>query len=727
MLADRDAQMIQDIAGVTDENMGRRPNANSGIAIERRQDQGSSSRRRSSTTTASPTRCRARRRSLIEQFYTAKKVVRIVGDKKPIEWLPINASTSNGQPLNDITANEADFIVSEQDFRASLRQAQAETLMEMLGKLAPVMPQAAMNLLDLVVDHVGHPEQGRVAVKRIREINGQTDPTKKPTPEAARMKQKAQAMAQESSAARDGQAAGRGQQGQRARPHRRDHDARPSSRCCTRRCRPRRSWRRCRTSRRRGRRHRRLGRLPAARRREPADSGAERRAAGDDAAEHSRRLRRRACGRHAGHGTTTPQPVQAGGAQHGIETVRNDGALRHEGERHGKKSAGSDGLRRRATGSTESDLRTLQDAEAIEKDPKRFKAAQELAKKKLVELAAVVVERQGLTPSHQPRSAAMEKTQDEDDLFGLSEQERAALQETRPTTRRRCARSRQGIACRADDPMLPRRQAKPTLPTRRRRGRWRRRRRKPPTVDAPETTERQGRAEAPQPKRKPPSKPPAGTFACRPTVQEPVAYTSRRRKTPTSRSRRCAPRRPARSRSSWTASCRPRSTAPRKTEMLGKISDIERQVTVATTAAELTMQNAQRSLPGQRVNALMDAAKKDDGIDYARATRTCTSALDRTVKWLANDPANADKPEQWFLDEAHAMVKARTAWASQPPRRAAAGRRPLQRGPRGGKAPDLRHAAQHRACPRRPDSDDGGEFAHLDNLTGMALERASRR
>jgi hypothetical protein len=38
----------------------------------------------------------------------------------------------------------------------------------------------------------------------------------------------------------------------------------------------------------------------------------------------------------------------------------------------------------------ESDLRTLQEAEAIEKDPKRFKAAQELAKKKLVELASVV-------------------------------------------------------------------------------------------------------------------------------------------------------------------------------------------------------------------------------------------------------------------------------------------------------------------------------------------------
>lgn len=41
----------------------------------------------------------------------------------------------------------------------------------------------------------------------------------------------------------------------------------------------------------------------------------------------------------------------------------------------------------------ESDLRALQEAEAIEKDPKRMKAAQELAKKKLVELAAVVTDK----------------------------------------------------------------------------------------------------------------------------------------------------------------------------------------------------------------------------------------------------------------------------------------------------------------------------------------------
>lgn len=40
----------------------------------------------------------------------------------------------------------------------------------------------------------------------------------------------------------------------------------------------------------------------------------------------------------------------------------------------------------------ESDLRTLIEAEQIEKDPKRIKAARELAKTKMLEVAAVAAE-----------------------------------------------------------------------------------------------------------------------------------------------------------------------------------------------------------------------------------------------------------------------------------------------------------------------------------------------
>jgi hypothetical protein len=193
-LADRDAQMIQDISGVTDENLGRQTNANSGIAIQRRQDQGG-------VVTASifdnyrfAYQVQGEKLlSLIEQYFTAKKVLRIVGDNKPIEWLPVNTKDANGQPLNDITANRADFIVDEQDFRASLRQAQAESMMEMLGKIAPVMPQAAMNLLDLVVDLWDMPNKEEW-LTRIRNINGQRDPAKAPTPEDKARMAKAQAL-----------------------------------------------------------------------------------------------------------------------------------------------------------------------------------------------------------------------------------------------------------------------------------------------------------------------------------------------------------------------------------------------------------------------------------------------------------------------------------------------------------------------------------------------------
>lgn len=41
---------------------------------------------------------------------------------------------------------------------------------------------------------------------------------------------------------------------------------------------------------------------------------------------------------------------------------------------------------------TESDLRTLIECEKIENDPKRFKAAKELAKKKMMEAASVASE-----------------------------------------------------------------------------------------------------------------------------------------------------------------------------------------------------------------------------------------------------------------------------------------------------------------------------------------------
>ncbi|ARU06146.1 hypothetical protein CCO03_17010 [Comamonas serinivorans] len=202
-MAQRDIQMMRDVGGVTNENLGQDTNATSGRAIGMKQDQGQ-------LTTAelfdnlllSIKHAGRLRLSHIEQFYSGPKVLRIVGEAQPIEWLEVNQiDPATGRVLNDITAREADFIVDTQDYRASLAQAAMEQVFDLLGKIATFAPQMVLSLLDLVVETVdvrGKDEW----VARIRKLNGQRDPTKPLTPEeeqaqlqAAQAQQKQQQIA----------------------------------------------------------------------------------------------------------------------------------------------------------------------------------------------------------------------------------------------------------------------------------------------------------------------------------------------------------------------------------------------------------------------------------------------------------------------------------------------------------------------------------------------------
>lgn len=183
---------IQEVSGVTSENLGQSTNATSGKAILARQEQGSIV----TATLFDNMRFAIQQQgekllSLMEQYYTEPKVIRIVGDKQPIDWVPINTQDpETGEILNDITAGQADFIVDEQDFRASLRQAAQETMTQLLQTLPP---EVAINMLDLVVDLWDLPNKEEW-LQRIRKVNGQTDPSKKATPEEI---QAQQAMQQE--------------------------------------------------------------------------------------------------------------------------------------------------------------------------------------------------------------------------------------------------------------------------------------------------------------------------------------------------------------------------------------------------------------------------------------------------------------------------------------------------------------------------------------------------
>lgn len=193
-LMEQGAQFIRKIGGVNDDNLGRQTNANSGVAIANRQEQGS-------VVTTEPfdnhrfalQQTGEIALSMVEQFYSEAKVIRIVGGNDKAEFVELNTADDNGRILNDITAMQADFVVSEQDYRSTLKQAMFESLFDIMGRMSQMGPdglKTAMNMMDLVVDMADLPNKDEL-VKRIREINGQRDPDAEQTPEEMAAQKKA--------------------------------------------------------------------------------------------------------------------------------------------------------------------------------------------------------------------------------------------------------------------------------------------------------------------------------------------------------------------------------------------------------------------------------------------------------------------------------------------------------------------------------------------------------
>ena len=178
--------MIQQVGGVTDELLGRTTNAVSGIAVQRRQEQGSLATNKPFDNLRLAVQMQGELQlSLIEQFMTAEKQFRITNQRGNPEFRTVN----DGLPENDITRTKADFIVSEAEWRATMRQAAAEVLSDLVAKMPP---QVGVMLLDLVVESMDLPNREEIA-QRIRSMNGMKDPDQtEPTPEEMQREQSAQ-------------------------------------------------------------------------------------------------------------------------------------------------------------------------------------------------------------------------------------------------------------------------------------------------------------------------------------------------------------------------------------------------------------------------------------------------------------------------------------------------------------------------------------------------------
>lgn len=171
-LMSRSISMIQTLSGVTDENMGRSTNATSGRAITARQEQGSMTTAGIFDNLRFAVQIHGQKElSLIEQFFTERKQFRITNARGTPEYIEVN----DGLPENDIVRSKADFVISDADWRASVRQAQTEELFALLQQLAPVAPQVALVMLDLIVEGMDITSRDEI-VKRIRQVTGMRDP-----------------------------------------------------------------------------------------------------------------------------------------------------------------------------------------------------------------------------------------------------------------------------------------------------------------------------------------------------------------------------------------------------------------------------------------------------------------------------------------------------------------------------------------------------------------------
>lgn len=195
-LMEKDETFIQSIGGVSADAMGQQTNARDGKALDRRMSAGTV------VTTVLFENFRFAlkqsgeiRLSLVEQFATRPEVIRLLGEDGVDSYEQINfpyyKEDGSLHWRNDITRTQADFVVSLTEYNDTVRQAMVESLMDLIGQLGRTAPEAALSLLDLVVELMDVPNRDAF-VKRVRKINGQVDPTDE-TAVAAQEAQEAEA------------------------------------------------------------------------------------------------------------------------------------------------------------------------------------------------------------------------------------------------------------------------------------------------------------------------------------------------------------------------------------------------------------------------------------------------------------------------------------------------------------------------------------------------------
>lgn len=137
----------------------------------------------------------------------------------------------------------------------------------------------------------------------------------------------------------------------------------------------------------------------------------------------------------------------------------------------------------------------------------------------------------------------------------------------------------------------------------------------------------------------------------------------------------------------------------------------------AEISQDMGAQSAQQEWENT-VRSFVATTAKTDGIDYGKDAEK-QSDLDGFLKVLAGNPAHSDKPQTWFLHEAHKRVMALhdlTPTKVTPDPKPKPNRKP----PVDGIPTNLAHVAGSDG----PGDVGNDEFVDIDKLEGMALEKA---
>lgn len=192
------ASAIQKSGGVADENLGRQTNAISGEAIKARQMQGSVVTTEPFDNLRLATHISgAKELSLIEQFITEEKVVRLTGEQGRLDWIKVNRidvqADGSVRVLDDLTASKADYVVADQDYAGTLRQVMFDSLNQIAQRLPPEM---ALRLMRMAFDFSDLPNKDAI-VQEFRAMTGEADPDRELTPQEQQAQAEQQQAAQQ--------------------------------------------------------------------------------------------------------------------------------------------------------------------------------------------------------------------------------------------------------------------------------------------------------------------------------------------------------------------------------------------------------------------------------------------------------------------------------------------------------------------------------------------------